>query len=154
MYKNIISIVILTLISFNLHGQDLDCGINHRVKQYHLSGDVVNYRISTGLCYHYNSSTLDMGYGSHYLSLTFMNPNTHRSTPNMREEIYLGYTYDRQITRSINAGVSPYIEIRTYEPVLRFYIDKKVYKVFYLHGSTIQVGDRMNHLIGGIKVKL
>jgi len=83
-----------------------------------------------------------------------MNPNVYTRTPLMKEEIYIGYTYDYPIGRkeNIHIGFTPAFEIHSHEPVVRFYIDRKIYKRFFLHGSTIQVSDRMNHLIGGLKV--
>ena len=156
MYKNILPTLLLLLLSNlnTLYSQNLNCNpYNHKVKKYTVE-EGIYYRISTGLCYHYNSSSIDIGYKRNYLSLTFMNPNVHRRTPLMKEEIYIGYTYNLPIGKkqNIHIGFTPAFEIHSYEPVGRFYIDRRIYKRFFLHGSTVQVSNRMNHLIGGIKV--
>ena len=114
----------------------------------------VKYKISTGLCYHYNSTSIEIGYKRNYFSLTTMTVNPYRGTMRMKDEFYIGYTYDYPIGRkgNVHIGITPSFEITSHEPVVRFYIDKRIYKGFFLHGSTVQVSNRMNHLIGGIKV--
>jgi len=159
MLKNIIITIVFSILSNNLYSQDRCYSFNNRYKG-NISNPIVDknvkYKISTGLCYHYNSTSIDIGYKRNYLSFTFMNPNIHRSTMRMKEEIYIGYTYDYPIGRkgNVHIGITPSFEITSHEPVVRFYIDKRIYKGFFLHGSTVQVSNRMNHLIGGIKVSI
>ena len=157
MLKPICLLILLITITNHLHSQDRCYSFTNGSNPVRLNPIIdkrVKYKISTGLCYHYNSTSIDIGYKSHYLSLTFMNPNPHRSTMRMKEEIYIGYTYDLPIGRkgNVHIGITPSFEITSHEPVGRLYIDRRVYKGFFIHGSTIQVGTRMNHLIGGIKL--
>jgi hypothetical protein len=157
MLKPICLLILLITITNNLHSQDRCYSFTNGSNPVRLNPIIdkrVKYKISTGLCYHYNSTSIDIGYKRNYLSLTFMNPNPHRSTMRMKEEIYIGYTYDLPIGRkgNVHIGITPSFEITSHEPVGRLYIDRRVYKGFFIHGSTIQVGTRMNHLIGGIKL--
>ena len=157
MLKPICLLILLITITNHLHSQDRCYSFTNGSNPVRLNPIIdkrVKYKISTGLCYHYNSTSIDIGYKRNYLSLTFMNPNIHRSTMRMKEEIYIGYTYDYPIGRkgNVHIGITPSFEITSHEPVVRFYIDKRIYKGFFLHGSTVQVSNRMNHLIGGIKV--
>ena len=145
---------IVFLLPTILYGQERCYNFNNpKIINPSINRDVV-YALSTGLCYHYNSSTLDMGYRSHRISLTFMNPNVYNRTMRMEREIYMGYTYDHKVNRNIHMGVTVATNVTDPEGVGRFYIDRRIYKEIYLHGSTVQVSNRMNHLIMGIKTNL
>ena len=157
MLKKICLLILLITITNHLHSQNRCYSFTNGYKG-NISNPIVDknvkYKISTGLCYHYTSTSIDIGYKRNLISLTTMTPNPARATTRMKEEIYIGYTYDLPIGRKENyhIGITSAFEITTHKPVGRLYIDRRVYKGFFIHGSTIQVGTRMNHLIGGIKL--
>ena len=141
-------VVLISLGTF-LHAQECDIyGFN---KTPSISPGV-EYSASYGLCYHYNSTTIESGYKRHHASVTFMNRNKLRATSRMQDEIYLGYTYRHEIARKIHLGGSTYLRIGQVEPVGRLFVDYKIYGPVHVHGSIIQVSSRMTHLIGGIKI--
>ena len=116
----------------------------------------IKYRLTAGVCYHYFSAAVEVGYKNNLLTVITMTPSPITGTPRMRQEIYFGYTYNLALGRkkNYNIGITPAFEITTHKPVGRLYVDRKIYKGVYLHGSTIQVGTGMNHLIGGIKLDI
>ena len=154
MYKNIIPtlIVIISLLGNNLYSQ-IDCSPYHKIKNYTIE-EGVKYKFSIGLCHHYNSGSVELGYKNHYVSLISMTRKIYSSMIPMNDEFYIGYTYDYTIGKKGNhhIGSTLAFQIHNHEPVVRFYIDKRIYKRFFLHGSSIQVSNRINHLIGGFKV--
>lgn len=141
----------LLLLSVNAYSQD--CGIEGS-RTVRIASPGVYYTISHGYCYHYNSTTLETGYKNHYASVTFMYRNLLQATPRMQDEVYIGYTYSYPFAKRVNAGGSLCVNAVKAEPVVRGFIDYQIYKPLYLHGSIIQVSDRMTHLIGGLKLKL
>ena len=114
----------------------------------------VMYKVSAGMCYHYNSVTLDFGYKRHYMSFTSMIPVMGRMTHRMVEQEYLGYTYDYPVRKNVHLGASVYLDVRKGKPVERIYVDRRLYGIVFLHGSVIHVYDGMVHLIGGVKLYL
>lgn len=141
----------LLLLSATAYSQD--CSIDgSRTKR--IASPGVYYTLSHGYCYHYQSTTIETGYKNHYASVTFMYRNLLRATPRMQDEVYLGYTYSHPVTKRLYIGGSTYINVVKTEPVLRGFIDYRIYKPLYLHGSIIQVSNRVTHLIGGLKIKL
>lgn len=71
----------------------------------------------------------------------------------MQDEVYMGYTYLQPINPTIRTGVSIYAKLNGLEPVGRYFIDLKIKGPLYIHGSVVQVSNRMTHLIGGLKLK-
>lgn len=114
----------------------------------------VHYTLSHGYCYHYNSTTVQSGYKNHYASVTFMYTNKSSATIRMQDEVYIGYTYDQELLDRLHIGGSAMLNVGKSEPVARFYIDYELYKPLYLHGSVVQVSNRMTHLIAGLKLIL
>ena len=159
MLKPICLLILLITITNHLHSQDRCYSFTNGYKG-NISNPIVDknvkYKISTGLCYHYNSTSIDIGYKRNYLSVITMTVNPYRGTMRMKDEFYMGYTYNVPIGRKENyhIGITSAFEITSHEPVVRFYIDRRIYKGLFIHGSTIQVGTGMNHLIGGIKVSI
>jgi hypothetical protein len=154
--KNLHIVVILTL-TVNLYSQER-CydfnGGNNKINA--IANRDVKYNFSTGLCYHFNSSSIDIGYKRNLLTVITMTVSPLRGTIRMKDEFYVGYTHNIPIGRkeNINIGVTSAFEITTHKPVGRLYVDRRLYKGLFLHGSTIQVGTGMNHLIGGIKISI
>ena len=159
MLKKILLPILLMTLTTKLYSQDRCYSFNNRYKG-NISNPIVDknvkYKISTGLCYHYNSTSIDIGYKRNYLSVITMTVNPLRGTMRMKDEFYMGYTYNVPIGRKENyhIGITSAFEITSHKPVGRFYIDRRIYKGLFIHGSTIQVGTGMNHLIGGIKVSI
>jgi hypothetical protein len=157
MLKKLCLPILLIIITNHLHSQNRCYSFTNGYKG-NISNPIVDknvkYKISTGLCYHYNSTSIDIGYKRNLFSLTTMTTNPARATTRMKDEFYMGYTYNIPIGRkeAYHIGITSAFEITTHEPVGRLYIDRRIYKGFFIHGSTIQVGTRMNHLIGGIKL--
>lgn len=114
----------------------------------------INYTVSYGLCYHYSSTTVEVGYKSHFISATSMNPVMNRATPRMQDETYIGYTYRQTLNKKLNIGTSILVRVNEVKPVYRFFIDYKILGPIHIHGSSIQIHDGMNHLIAGIKLVL
>lgn len=143
----------LLLLSATAYSQE--CRVEGQRIKYQIEPGV-NYSVSHGYCYHYNSTTIETGYKQHYVSVTFMTKNLLRATPRMVNEQYIGYTYDVKLkSRYVkHVGASAYLRVNNIAPVGRFYIDIPLYKPLYLHGSVIQVSNNMTHLIGGLKLTL
>ena len=141
----------LLLLSATAYSQE--CGIEG-VRTKRVTSPGVYYSFSHGYCYHYQSTTIETGYKHHHASVTFMYRNLLRATPRMQDEIYLGYTYTSLIGRHVQVGGSLYARVGDVAPVERIFIDYRIYKSLYLHGSVVQVSDQMTHLIGGLKLIL
>lgn len=145
------------ILNTSLYSQDKCFNSNEAGKRFALGRERdIKYRITAGLCYHYYSTALEVGYKNSLLTLITMTPSPITGTPRMKEEIYFGYTYNLAIgkKKNYNIGITPAFEITTHKPVVRLYVDKRIYKGVFLHGSTIQVGTGMNHLIGGLKLDI
>lgn len=153
-----VAAALLFVMCISLYSQDrcfntfkknspLDVGVNRDIK----------YRISTGLCYHFNSSSIDIGYKNNLLTVITMTVNPFRATPRMKDEFYVGYTYNFAIGKKENfhIGATAGLGVTSSNLVGRLYIDRRLYRGLFLHGSTIQAGIAgINHLIGGIKVNI
>ena len=141
----------LLLLSATAYSQE--CGIEGaRTKR--IASPGVYYTLSHGYCYHYNSTTIETGYKHHYASVTFMYKNMSRATPRMQDEVYLGYTYTGLIGKHVQLGGSLYLRVGDVTAVERVFIDYRLYRSLYLHGSVVQVSNQMTHLVGGLKLIL
>lgn len=148
-------LVIILIVNIQLYSQEkcYEFGASNNKFNTIVNRDI-KYNFSTGLCYHFNSSSIDIGYKRNLLTVIAMTVSPLRGTPRMKDEVYAGYTHNIPIGRkkNINIGVTSAFEVTTYKPVGRVYVDRRLYRGLFLHGSTIQVGTGMNHLIGGIKI--
>ena len=144
-------LTIITALTLQLSGQSCEFG-GQQFKPKAAPG--IEYSASYGYCYHYNSTTVEAGYKHHFLSATLMNRNLARATMRMQDEAYLGYTYLQPVNKHFRTGLSLYAKLNRIEPVGRFFLDYQLLGPIYLHGSVVQVSDRMTHLIAGLKLVL
>ncbi len=132
--------IILMLILIALTSKAQQCSPYHDINNYEYNDDV-EFSISHGFCFHYNSSSFQIKYDRIAMRAVIMSRS--RRMPNMLPETYLVAGYEKIV--GVGAGWS------TKGLVIYSSLDLKIIKHLNANLVFYQTNYNMSHIVVGLK---